>query len=115
MITFNQQGQTVHGNQFNAENITNNFGEVRSNTEFTNELKKIIELISLLETDNEIEKVTANEVTANINEAIVHAEQEKPDQDSISSYLGKAKELVSGVSGLATAIGAAITAIGVVF
>ena len=112
MATFNQQGQTVQY-QYNAETI--NFGAVSSTEDFSQQLKNLqAELKRAIESEA-IGEENAIDAEANIRKAVLQAGKPAPDKKSLIEHLSSAKELVSGVSGLAGAIASAITVVGTLF
>lgn len=112
MAKFTQHIQNLQY-QFNADTI--NFGAVKTPEDclpmiqaLQAEAQKAIEAKA-------VQGEEAVDLKACLEKAVLKAEEPEPDKQSLLDYLTKAKELVGGVSGLAAAIGTAITTIGALF
>ena len=112
MATFHQEGQTVRY-QLNAETI--NFGEARTKDEFLLQLKNLLAELSKANAMKSIPKNEVMEAAAHVQSAIHEVEKDTSDKNALVENLTVAKELVSNASGLAVAIGSAITAVGALF
>ncbi len=112
MATFNQQGQAVQ-NQYNAEII--NFGQATTPDTYLRELKALQVEIEKAIKGKALESKQALDAEYHLKEAVAQAENPDPDKKSLIEHLSSAKELVSNVGGLATALTGAITAVGALF
>jgi len=113
MATFNQQGQTVHGSQYNAENIT--IGAIQNQQDFGVELHKFQQTLEQAIADKTLSGEAAVDAKANIEKAVLQTKEAKPEKSKLLGYLNNTKELVSGSAGLATALGKLISAVGGLF
>ena len=112
MATFNQQGQTVQY-QYNADVI--NFGEVKTPADFKRELNHLQNELAKAIKENAVEGEDAIDADMYIKKAILQSEKADPDKKTLLEYLASVKDLVSGVDGLAGAVGSAIAAVGMLF
>ena len=113
MATFHQEGQHVHGDQYNAETI--NFGQAHNPADFLRELKNLQAELNKAIAAKAIPDEQAIDAEAQVKKAILQAEQPNPDKKTLVEHLTAAKELVSNVGGLATAITGAIAVVGALF
>jgi hypothetical protein len=112
MATFDQRGQTVQY-QYNADTI--NFGAVQTPDDFRQQLRNLqAELKRAIEA-RAIPDEKAVDAEAQVKKAIIQAEKPAPDKKTLIQHLTSAKELVSGVTGLAGALAGAIAAVGALF
>ncbi len=112
MATFNQQGQSVH-TQYNAETI--NFNKVSTADDFRQQLLSVQSELQKAREAGAVTDDQAIDAEYQLNKALAQAKKPAPDRKTLVEHLSSAKDLVSGVSGLATAIAGAITAVGVLF
>lgn len=106
MAEFNQQGQTVNY-QYNAETI--NFGAVENAQDFSRELDNLQVEIGKAIDEKALEGEKAIDVEMHIKKAILQSKKTEPDKKILVENLTSAKDLVSGISGLAGAISSAIS------
>ena len=112
MATFDQRGQTVQY-QYNAGTI--NFGQAKTLDGFRQELKK---LQAELERAVEAKAITggnAIDAETHVKKAILLAEEATPNKKTLMQHLASAKDLVTNVDGLVTAVAAAATTVGKLF
>ncbi len=112
MATFNQQGQMIQ-NQYNAETI--NFGAVNTAEDFLQQLENLQAELNKAIDAGAISEDSAVDAEASIKKAVLQANKPSPDKKTLVEHLSSAKELVTGVSGLATAITSAIAAVDALF
>ncbi len=108
MVTINMPGAKVK-NQYIAE--TMNFGDVQTRNDLIDQFKQLKSGLHQAIED----KAVPVEAEGLIEQAIVEAGQAKPDKNILVEYLSSAKDMVSGVGGLASAITTAISAVGLLF
>jgi len=114
MATFDQRGQTVHGNQYNAGQDIN-FNEAKSTDEFLQKLEAFkVQLEKAIE-DKAITGENAVDAKYHVEKALIQAKETTPDRKKLTDHLTSAKEIVAGVSGLAKAVAGAIAVIGSLF
>lgn len=110
---FDMRGQQVTY-QYNASGNINIIA-VQNKVELISGLRKLhAELTAAIE-QKVLDKDCAIDADYQLKKAIVQAENLAPDKPALIEHLAKAKELVSGVSGLAGAIGQAIEKISILF
>lgn len=112
MATFNQQGQAVQY-QYNGDTI--NFGAVQTPDDFRLQLKNLQAELKRAIDARAITDEKAIDADAQVKKAILQTEKPAPDKKTLIEHLDSAKELVSGVGGLATALASAIAAVGALF
>ncbi len=112
MATFNQQNQNV-GTQYNAEVI--NIGESQSRQEFSAELKKFQAEFKKAIEAKAITGEAATDADYHVQKAVNQSESENADKSKLLDHLEKAKNLIGGVSGLATSLTGAISAVSALF
>jgi len=112
MATFNQQGQTVQY-QYNAETI--NFGAVQTPDDFRLQLRNLQAELNRAIEAKAIPEEKAIDAEAQVKKAILQADKPSPDKKTLIEHLTSAKELVSGVGGLATAIASAVATVSALF
>ncbi len=113
MAVFDQRNQTVTYQYNAAGNI--DIGAIQNKLELTNELRKLQgELTTAIE-HKALDNDSAIDAEYQLKKAVSQAEKIAPEKPVLIKHLSKAKELVSGVSGLAGAIGQAIEKISVLF
>lgn len=108
MAEFHQEGQHIHGDQYNAETI--NFDQTQNPADFLRELRNLQAELNKAVTAKAIPEENAIDAEYQVKKAILQAEQPNPDKKTLVEHLSSAKELVSNVGGLATAIAGAIAA-----
>jgi hypothetical protein len=113
MANFYQQGQHVHGDQYNAEAI--NFGQVDNSADFLRELKNLQAELNKAIAAKAIPDENAIDAEYQMKKAVLQAEKPAPDKKTLVQHLTTAKELVANVGGLAVAITGAIAAVGALF
>ncbi len=109
MATFNQDKQTVHGNQYNAETI--NFGQVQTPDEFFKALNQLQVNLEKAIAAKAISGETANKAVNHVNQALLQADEPIPDKKTLLSDLNTAKELVKSSKDIFIYLDSAITAI----
>ena len=112
MAIFNQNNQSVQ-TQYNAEII--NFGQVKTQDDFFQELKRLqAELEKVIEAKM-ITGENAIDAETHVKKAILQSEEDTPDKKTLIEHLTSAKELVTSVEGLVTIFASAIATIGALF
>lgn len=112
---FDQRGQQVT-NQYNFnENGNINIGEVQNKTEFISELRKLQTELAKAVENNALESDKAIDAEYQLKKAVSQAEKPESEKKTLIKHLSNAKDLVSGVSGLAGAISQAIEKIPALF
>jgi hypothetical protein len=110
---FNQSGQTVQGNQYNAAGDIN-FENVSNRDEFASMLEKLQhDLDASMEVEN-LDEDVITDVEYHMKKAVQQANKPEPEKEVIQSHLGKVKDLIKGtvgLSGVIVAIGKAIEVI----
>lgn len=112
MATFNQQGQSVE-TQYNAENI--HFGKAENISDFLRQLTQLQTEFSSAIENKLVTDAKAIDAEILIKKAIQQAEKPQPDKKTIVEYLSSAKDLVTNANGLALALSAAVSTVGVLF
>ena len=115
MVTFNQEGQTVHGDQYNAKSMTFNIGKIENKVDFARELKSFNRLLDKAIAEKFIDAEAAIDVDANIKKTFIQVGSETPNKSKIVDYLSNIKSVVKPVTGLLEAIGRLITAANGIF
>lgn len=109
MTLFDQRGQHIHGNQYNAQHM--NFGSVQNKNDLVSELEKLKEEVGKSQKDGALDKKKATDVEYLITKATQEAEEVKPDKKTTLDYLMQAKSLLEGVSTASTFVSALVEAI----
>lgn len=112
MAHFDQENQTVQ-TQYNAETI--NFGQAHTQDEFFQILKQVQTELEKAITAKAITGVNAIDAETHVKRALLQAGEATPNKKTLIEHLKSAKELVTNVGGLASALTGAITAIGALF
>lgn len=112
MTLFDQRGQRIYGNQYNAQHM--NFGSVQTKDDLVSELEKLREEVSKSRKDGTLDKKKATDVEYEITKATQEAEEVKPDKKTILDHLMKAKsllEVMSATSGFVSTLVGAIESV----
>jgi len=112
MATFNQQNQTVQ-TQYNAETI--NFNQAQTSDEFFTKLEQLQSELDKAIQAQAITGENAIDAQMHIKKAILQAKESTPNKKTLIEHLTSAKDLVTNVGGLVTAITGAIATIGALF
>lgn len=113
MSQFDQRGQNVHGNQYNAGHDLN-FGAVQNSQDFTSELEKLKHEITRAKQQGILDRNKATDVEYQITKAAQEAEEPAPDKRTILQHLKTAKAFIEDIAaagGLVTIIVGAIEAV----
>ncbi|MGH8474968.1 MAG: hypothetical protein ACRER2_04225 [Methylococcales bacterium] len=109
MAIFDQRYTQVTYQYNAAGNI--DIGAVQNKLEWIGEIKKLRQELETAIENKALDQDSGIDAEYQLKKAISQAEKSAPDQPALIEHLSKAKELVSGVSGLAGAIGLAIETI----
>lgn len=112
MANFDQRNQTVQ-TQYNAETI--NFGQAQTQDDFFQSLKQVQAELEKAIAAKAIIGENAIDAETHIKKALLQADETTPNKKTLIEHLKSAKELVTNVGGLASALTGAITAIGTLF
>ncbi len=112
MATFNQHNQQVQY-QYNADTI--NFGAVSTAQDCSAMVNTLLGEAQKAIEAKAVQGEDAIDLESHLKKAVLNAEDPKANKQNLIDRLKKAKELVSGTTGLAAAIGTAITTIGGLF
>ncbi|RZQ55174.1 hypothetical protein C1E23_00315 [Pseudoalteromonas phenolica] len=113
MATFNQQGQTVVGTQNNAETIT--IGQAQNKSEFIVELQQLKQLLDKAVDEKLITGEKAIDAEMHVKKAVLQAQENKPDKNTLISHLKSAKELVTSADKITAGLSSIISKVGVLF
>ena len=109
MANFKQTNQTVQ-HQYNAETInqysaqTIEFGNATNREEFLRELKKLQNSICKAIETKQLTGENSIDAESYLKKSILQAEKKAPNKTTIIEHLTKAKEYVTSVNSLATAV-----------
>src|SRR5436309_11260466 len=110
MAQFDQRGQKVTGNQYNAGRDMN-FGTVQNPVDLAAELEKLKDEFSKAREAGILSEETATDAEYQVTKAVQQAKKADPDKKTILDHLNTAKafiENITAVSGLVTALVGAI-------
>ena len=113
MAQFDQRGQKIGGNQYNAGHDMH-FGSVTSSVDLVAELEKLKQAVTQAQQDGLLDKKRATDVEYQITKACEEAEEPKPERKTILDHLNTAKSLIEDViaaGGLVSSVVAAIEAV----
>jgi hypothetical protein len=100
MVNIQQNHIKVFGSQYIAD--TMNFGNVTNRTEFSQQLQNVKDLLPNVNAGGELTDDQMKEVDYNIGQAITEANKPQPDKNTVTSFLEKAKNVVTGIATMAT-------------
>lgn len=109
MVTFNQQGQVIHGNQTIIGSV--DFSGAKSLDDLSPLLQQLLEQIQKAQSDGTLDKDSAEEAERSIVGAKKNLTSTEPDKGKVLRYLNTAKDWVSSTTGLATAVDSAIATV----
>lgn len=114
MSTFDQRGQSISGNQYNAAKDIN-FTDVQTPNELLVELVKLqAQVDSAIQTGSLTEEA-ATDAEYHLKKAIQQTKKPEPEKSSILSHLNQFKTAIIDVAGLVTATVGAIEAVDKIF
>ena len=105
MTTFDQRGQTVHGDQYNAGHDIN-FGTVHSFQDFAAQLEKLRNQVVKSVEQGTLDKDTAIDVESHLKKASTQANKPSPDKKTILQNIEEAKALIGGITTASSMVGA---------
>ncbi len=115
MSVFDQSNQTVtHQYNFNVSGNVN-FGAIHEKGALIEELKKLKSEFDYTISQNSLEDEKTVEANLALQDAILQSEKSAPDKTTILSHITKAKNLVTGISGLADVLGQAYDKVQLLF
>ena len=106
MRVFDQRGQTVVW-QFNAAGRID-FGAVSNRAEFRSQLRELEADVASAISAKAIDGEIGVDVEHALKKAVIQTEKSEPEKTTLVEHLARAKDLVAGVSGLASAFSVAI-------
>jgi hypothetical protein len=109
MATFDQRGQNVNYQYNAAGNI--NFGAAVSSTDVAAELKKLLQEVNKATSAGAIDPEKSIDVESNIKKAVISAEKQQPDKQSILEHLNAAKAIIESLTSATGLIGGFVQAI----
>lgn len=110
MTQFDQRGQQISGNQYNAGHDFN-FGLVQTPVDLITELERLEDELIRVRAAGIIDEEMATDVEYQITEAVQQAKKPNPDKKTMLDHLKAVKSLIEGVtaaSGLVTSVVGAI-------
>jgi len=113
MTQFDQRGQHVTGQQYNAGRDIN-FGAVQSSSDLTAQLEQLQQAISQATTRGLLPEDTGIDAEANLKKAVAQSKKPAPDKKKLLDYLNATKTLIENLAaagGLVTVVVEAIQAV----
>ena len=108
----NNEGASI-GNQTNIEAI--NFGAVQNPTELASLLQQLLGQVQAAQKQGALDEDSASEAKNALIKAANHVSADKPEKDKVIRHLNTAKDWLTSVNGLATAVNTAIKTVGILF
>ncbi len=99
MSMFDQRGQKVSGNQYNAARDIN-FSGVQNQTSYIEELEKLQDDLSNAVKAGELDESAATDADYHLKKAVQEAKKSQPDKTSIKTHLENLSGVITGVASL---------------
>ena len=113
MTQFDQRGQNVTGQQYNAgRDIT--FGAVQNAADLTAQLEQLQQAITQATTQGILPEDVGIDAEASLKKAVAQAQKPAPDKKKLLDYLSVTKNLIENLAAAGGLVTAVVEAIGVV-
>lgn len=117
MSTFDQRGQNVSGNQYNAGRDIS-FRDVQTTGEYLQELEKLKSQLEVAASSGSLDEDAATDTEYHLTKAIQITKKDQPDKSTILEHLTKVKSILTGIAtmaGFVVALDKAIQALDTLF
>jgi hypothetical protein len=113
MASFDQRGQHIAGNQYNAAHDIN-FGTVQNPADLIVELEKLKEELSQAQAKGVLSEEVATDAQYRVTKAVQETKKPTPNKKTIVEHLNAAKSVIEGITAAGGMVSALVGAIQIV-